>query len=228
MDKILTLFIILVFLSSCSSASVTNAPEPQRDILYAVRDSVELRADWHPAAKTALTTKGETPACVVIHGGGWYKGDKSDMESISRRLAENGIAVMNINYRLSPAYRFPAPVLDTKDAIRWLKANSKELFVDPKRVCVFGYSAGAHLALMAGFTQPGDALDDTTPPTAKILKYKSDSEVLSKLPKDLSVRVVVGGGTPSNLFNGDYNKYYEKFLVVHLRKYLRPIAELRL
>jgi len=205
-----TAVLALSFLASCSSTPLVKAPEPLRDLPFAMRESVELRADWHPPAQSALETKEGTPACIVIHGGGWYKGDKGEMDGVARRLAAHGIGALNINYRLAPEHRFPAAVLDVKDAIRWLKANARALGVDPRRVCVFGYSAGAHLSLMAGFTRPGDGLDDTTPPSAKIRHFGNGPEWVERPPSDLSVRVVVGGGTPSNLFTGSYNKYYER------------------
>jgi acetyl esterase/lipase len=194
-----------------TSPEPSRETTPVRDLVFAERSNVALKADWHPAWSSRLSRDGKNPVCVVIHGGGWYKGDKKDMESISGRLARRGIPSLNINYRLAPQFRFPAPVHDTKDAIRWVKANAGALGVDPRRICLFGYSAGAHLALMAGFTSPRDGLDDTTPPSAKIFKFGSDNQVIRKIPGDLGVRVLVAGGTPSDLTGGNYNEYYEKF-----------------
>ena len=199
--------IALALLTNCATAASpaknkTNSPlpvsdaTPVRDLVFAQRTKVLLKADWHPVNGSPLARNGKNPACIVIHGGGWYKGDKTDMESISRRLARRGIPSLNIN---------------TKDAIRWVKANSQALGVDPARICMFGYSAGAHLALMSGFTRPKDGLDDTTPPTARIFRFGSQSELIRKMPADLGVKVLVSGGTPSDLTEGNYNEYYEKF-----------------
>ena len=185
--------------------------EAGRDLVYAERNSVPLTGDWHPASSPQMTRKGKAPVCIVIHGGGWYKGDKGDMESVAQRLLRRGIAVFNINYRLAPAHRFPASVLDTKDAIRWIKANANDLGVDPDRVCLFGYSAGAHLALMAGFTGPKEGLDDSVPPTARIFRSGSRTQTWAKLPRNLTIKAIVAGGTPSDLTEGIYNEYYEKY-----------------
>ncbi len=197
------------------SADSVSDDSPVRDLVFAERTKVMLKADWHPvpllSGKSPLSRDGKNPVCIVIHGGGWYKGDKSDMESVSRRLAHRGIPSLNINYRLSPEFRFPSPVLDTKDAIRWVKANARALGVDPARICLFGYSAGAHLALMSGFTGPKDGLDDTTPPSARIFRFGSQKELIRKTPADLGIKVLVAGGTPSDLTGGDYNDYYQKF-----------------
>ena len=187
-----------------------NQTSVVRDLIYAERTSVQLKADWHPPNMDGHNAGSNMPACIVIHGGGWFKGDKKDMESISARLAGAGIAALNIKYRLAPEYRFPAPVIDTKDAIRWIKGNSDRLGVDPKRICLIGYSAGAHLALMAGFTQPSDGLDDTTPSGAKIFRFP-EGDVMPTLPHELGVKAIAAGGTPVDLTDGSYNKYYEKF-----------------
>lgn len=181
-----------------------------RDLNYSERSGVRLKADWHPALNGELQRAGRVPACVVIHGGGWYKGNKKDMESVAARLADAGIATFNVSYRLAPEHRFPAAVHDIKDAIRWVKGNAASLGVDADRVCLIGYSAGAHLALMAGFTQPDDGLDDTNPPAAKIFKFQGPEQLLS-LPTSLSVKAIAAGGAPIDLTGGNYNEYYEKF-----------------
>jgi acetyl esterase/lipase len=209
--KTFTALAIGIVLSSCiTNLADKTKPKITRDLVFAERTGVKLAADWHPALNAELARDKKSPACIVIHGGGWYKGDKKEMETVAVRLSEAGIAAMNINYRLAPEYRFPAPVLDTKDAIRWIKGNARSLGIDPDRVCLLGYSAGAHLALMGGFTNPSDGLDDTKPPAAKIFKFP-DGEVLSSLPASLVVKALAVGGTPTDLTDGGYNKYYEKF-----------------
>ena len=198
-------------LSSCVGLKNGNSKQViVKDLVYAERTNVKLLADWYPARADEIAKTKKTPACIVIHGGGWYKGDKKDMESVATRLSDSGIAALNITYRLAPANRFPAPILDTKDAIRWIKGNANALGIDPERVCLFGYSAGAHLALMGGFTRPSDGLDDSQPPSAKVFAFQSGTE-LENLPTSLEVSAIVAGGAPSDLTGGNYNEYYEKF-----------------
>ena len=57
-----------------------------------------------------------------------------------------------ISYRLSPRDQFPAPVLDVKTAIRFLRANAVRFNIDPAHIGVTGFSAGGHLALFLGLT----------------------------------------------------------------------------
>ena len=203
------------FLSGCATFSSNskqgrNNSSPKDNIVYALNNGFELKGDWHPAT---ANFRGKTirPVCIVIHGGGWYKGDKTDMTSVSERLADQGVSVFNINYRLSPTHQFPASVYDIKDAIRWVKLNAKFLGVDDDKICLFGYSAGAHLALMAGFTRKEDGFDDVLH-AGIISPTLGDPKVRLSVPtSDLSVAAIIAGGAPSDLTSGDYNEYYEKY-----------------
>ena len=60
-----------------------------------------------------------------------------------------GVAGFVLRYRLAPAYRFPAPMLDVQRAIRTVRAKADEWKIDPHRVGVMGFSAGGHLASTA-------------------------------------------------------------------------------
>lgn len=90
------------------------------------------------------------PVVIVVHGGGWRSGDKWTMTDYSRSLAERGVAAININYRLAPAYRFPAQVDDVRSALVWTAENAERFSLDLDRLGLFGYSAGGHLTTLAG------------------------------------------------------------------------------
>jgi acetyl esterase/lipase len=82
-------------------------------------------------------------------------GSKGSYRKILPELAANGFVAASIQYRLAPAGRFPAQVEDTLEAIRFLRANAAKWNIDGSRVVVLGASAGAHLALLAGFASAG-------------------------------------------------------------------------
>ena len=88
------------------------------------------------------------PAIVIIHGGGWMEGDKNQLRGYGILLSRLGFVCLCASYRLSQEAKWPSQIEDIKCAIRYLKANSKELGVDPERIGVTGNSAGGHLALM--------------------------------------------------------------------------------
>ena len=88
------------------------------------------------------------PAIVIIHGGGWMEGDKNQLRGYGILLSRLGFVCLCASYRLSQEAKWPSQIEDIKCAIRYLKANSIELGVDPDRIGVTGNSAGGHLALM--------------------------------------------------------------------------------
>lgn len=101
------------------------------------------------------------PAIVMIHGGGWYTGDKGGVQTarMLRAFADAGFTALSINYRLSDEAPFPAAVEDCKRAIRWVRAHARDYGVDPGRIGVIGGSAGGHLSAMLAVTRPDDGLE---------------------------------------------------------------------
>ena len=88
------------------------------------------------------------PVVVWIHGGGWRGGDKRNCRSL--RMTARGYAAASVNYRLSQDATFPAQIHDCKAAIRYLRANAAKYGLDPKRIGVWGSSAGGHLVALLG------------------------------------------------------------------------------
>lgn len=91
------------------------------------------------------------PLVVFVHGGGWLGGDKQEGTPYSA-LNRAGYACASINYRLSSQATYPAQLFDCKAAVRWLRAHAIEFNIDPKRIGVWGVSAGGHLAALLGTT----------------------------------------------------------------------------
>ena len=84
---------------------------------------------------------------IFVHGGGWTEGDKAPLP-VNPSAA--GYLVASINYRMYPAYHFPAMIEDVKCAIRYLRAHAAEYNLDPDHIALTGHSAGGHLAALAG------------------------------------------------------------------------------
>lgn len=101
-----------------------------------------------PAGRT-----GSTPVVVFIHGGGWSGGDKSIFLPVDlQRFTAAGYATANINYRVANG-TVHDPVLsqDVTAALDFLAARADEYQVSASRYGLVGHSAGAHLALLAGY-----------------------------------------------------------------------------
>jgi len=119
----------------------------ERDIVYARYGTREVKLDLYLPMQPASD---KIPCIVVVHGGGWRSGDKSRFAPIAGALAEQGFAVACIGYRLLPEVELPAPVLDCKAAVRWVRANAAQHGLDPERIGAIGGSAGGHLVAMLG------------------------------------------------------------------------------
>ena len=87
------------------------------------------------------------PVLVYYHGGGWVIGDLDTHDTLCREIANaSGVAVVAIDYRLSPEHRFPAAYDDCLAATHWVHAHAQDLGLDPSRLAVGGDSAGGNLA----------------------------------------------------------------------------------
>jgi acetyl esterase/lipase len=130
---------------------VSDRVDLKRDLSYADSDNPRQTLDLLLPKKRV--TKGPLPVVVFIHGGGWRNGDKSrGLGQVSRFAKSGQFAATSVGYRLSGEAKWPAQIHDCKAAIRWLKANAGKYRLDPKRICVFGTSAGGHLVAMLGVT----------------------------------------------------------------------------
>ncbi|MEM7144254.1 MAG: alpha/beta hydrolase [Verrucomicrobiota bacterium] len=142
----------------------------KKDIVYAERKEKALHLDlFLPAPPAAKPHQGQSarlpPLVVLIHGGGWKKGDKSGEHSKAAWFANRGYAAASIQYRLSGQAKFPAAIDDCKSAIAVLRHQAPRHGYDPDRIAVMGFSAGAHLAALAATTGDNPTFE-TTPDIA--------------------------------------------------------------
>lgn len=160
-------------------------------IVYSSVNGQELKLDL-----ATPDGDGPFPAIVFIHGGGWHSGNRSTYSRHIVEAAERGYVAATISYRLmqfdeehrdtaTAAPIFPAQVHDVKAAIRWLRAHADQYHVDPERIGVTGASAGGHLSLMLGLTDPTAALEghggheDHSSRVQAVVNYFGPTEFLS-------------------------------------------------
>jgi acetyl esterase/lipase len=94
---------------------------------------------------------GAPPVVVLVHGGGWRVGSRTDYARWARTLAGAGIAALSIDYRLAApgAPSWPAALDDVVGAFAFVRAHGHALGVDAERIGVLATSAGAHLSAAA-------------------------------------------------------------------------------
>lgn len=99
--------------------------------------------------------EGPFPALVLIHGGGFRRGSRTDMQWKGEYYARRGIASFSIDYHLSTpeTSSWPAAIQDVVCAVRHIKENAESFRIDPDRFGAEGVSAGGFLASMLGTLQ---------------------------------------------------------------------------
>ena len=130
----------------------TAEPAEVRTLTYATRNGADLLLDLY---LPAVPIRRPVPVIVFLHGGGWSGGTRTTGPDFKRYFAQDGFAMASIEYRLTPAVTFPANAEDVRTAVRWLKANATAHGLDPERLCLWGTSAGGHLAAMAALAPRG-------------------------------------------------------------------------
>lgn len=149
----------------------------EQDVTYSTIDGHDLKMDiYYP------NSGGPWPGVIFVHGGGWTEGDKAPLPVIP---TASGYLVVSINYRMYPAYRFPAMIEDVKCAIRFLRAHAVAYNLDPERIAVIGHSAGGHLAALAGLADERAGWD-----VGPYLEHSSRVQAVVEMagPTDLTAR----------------------------------------
>lgn len=130
-----------------------SRPEPVsvRTEVFARPEGQELKLDFYRPAIAKDALQPPRPCVVVIHGGGWDGGDRTQLAEWNARFVARGYAVAAVSYRLAPQSIWPAQGDDVRSAIAWLKANAVRLEIDPTRLVLLGRSAGGQLATGVGY-----------------------------------------------------------------------------
>src|SRR5438309_1205699 len=133
--------------------SSSGQAEDRKDILYARVTEVSLTLDAH-----IPEGPGPFPAAIVVHGGGWVRGDRlTEVQPLFTPLTDAGIAWFSIDYRLSSDWtQFGTAIEDVENAVRFVKKHASEYRIDPDRIALVGESAGGQLAAMAALNAKAD------------------------------------------------------------------------
>ncbi|HLF70679.1 MAG TPA: alpha/beta hydrolase [Dehalococcoidia bacterium] len=151
----------------------SSAVSIERDVVFGRGGDEDLRLDvYHPPAALNKRT-----AVVHLFGGGFTRGSKEAdyLTSNARRLTEMGFVNVASNYRLAPGTRWPGQLHDAKAAVRWTRANAARLGIDPDKIAICGYSAGAQLAIAVAGSPDREEGEGGTPgvssAVAAVLSY---------------------------------------------------------
>ncbi len=167
---------ILPFGSGCKKGLEQYQTKEYRDVTYLSFAEQSLQLDiLMPTVRKYL----KNPVVFYFHGGGWVSGDKrSEMEFMKPAIDQiraNGIAVVGVNYRfVNDTLKFPAPVEDCVNSIRWVVQNAQKYDIDTLKMGAWGMSSGGYLSLMTGFASSQFATDSSLAKYPFKLKFVVD------------------------------------------------------
>jgi acetyl esterase/lipase len=137
-----TLFVLLALLF-LASPLLAEEPKVHKGLPYAEPKNERQMLDVY------APTKGkDLPVVLWIHGGGWRKGDKANVQKKPQAFVDKGYVFVSTNYRCVPQVTVKEMTGDIAKAIRWIHDHAKDYGGDPKSIFVMGHSAGAHLAAL--------------------------------------------------------------------------------
>ena len=122
-----------------------------------VADVEYLRHGDQPLLARLYAPRGDGPfPCVIdLHGGAWCNKDRLADEGTCVPLAQSGVVVLALDFRMPPEAKYPASMQDVNYAVRWAKSQASKLMIDPKRVALMGVSSGGHQAMLTAM-RPND------------------------------------------------------------------------
>jgi acetyl esterase/lipase len=125
------------------SADLSPAVRHLTDIAYG-GDAYQRVAVYAPAEPAGAPL----PIVLFMHGGGWVNGHKEWMGFLADGICPAPAILANVGYRLAPATRHPAPLMDCIEAAKAVRTMAGELGGDADRIFVGGHSAGGQLAAL--------------------------------------------------------------------------------
>lgn len=166
---------ILVACQSKDSVISPSAPLPAKE-LHSVSygpDSLQRLDAYLPANRNIDST----PAIILVHGGGWNGGSRTEfsfyIDSFQKRMPR--FAVFNLDYRLvNGGNLFPTQEEDIKKAIQFISSKSGEFVFNNRKLVLVGASAGGHLVLLHGYKNDDGAVKaivDLFGPTDLVTMY---------------------------------------------------------
>ncbi|MBR2810832.1 MAG: alpha/beta hydrolase [Solobacterium sp.] len=132
------------------------------DVVYCTVDGVDLHLQiLVPASRNHPADI--YPCVVYVQGSAWMKQDVHAGVPLVAKLAERGFVCAIVEYRHSGIAHYPAPIVDARNAVRFLRMHAKEYRLDPDQIIMAGSSSGGHTAVYAGFRHNDDTEENLFP-----------------------------------------------------------------
>jgi acetyl esterase len=203
---------------NASYLSLTGGKQLEPAAMRAVAE--EVRAPWRQGGPTMHSrveqlvptphgavrirvyqpTPGVKPALVYMHGGGWVLFSLDTHDRVMREYAARaGVAVVGVDYALSPEARFPVALEQVIAVTQWLRAHGDALGIDSRRLALGGDSAGGNLSIGAAL-----ALRDRGQPGL----VKGLLLIYAAFDRDVSADALRANGGPGAVLTGEEIDYF--------------------
>jgi len=149
MKNLLILFTALLLLTGCKAQN-TKTAQTSKDLMHlqyatAKQNTLDL---FLPKTYTE-----KTPVIILIHGGAWMMGGNEYTDKTAKDLRDRGFIVANIDYRyVSETVHGKDLLMDIDKAVTFVQKQAKDYHFATTGYNMSGISAGAHLALLYGYT----------------------------------------------------------------------------
>jgi acetyl esterase/lipase len=125
---------------------------PEIEIIknVAYQDDKSADAERHKLDLYLPRDRKNFPTVFFVHGGSWKSGSKDEYAKLGELFANDGLACVIVNYRLSPKVQHPAHIEDVASAFAWTVNNIEKYGGRKDRIFACGHSAGGHLVALLG------------------------------------------------------------------------------
>lgn len=200
MRKAIVAICISIILFSCKKSTEEiidiNAEKTIIDVAYAATSTQQKMDVYLPANRSTSSTN----TVIMIHGGSWSGGDKSDFNNdiLNLKPLLGNYAIFNLNYRLAngSSVLLQQQLNDIDAAIAFIHSKAAEYNINTSKLAVMGASAGAHLTLLRSYKNNSDgkikAVVNLFGPTDMAWMY--NSHPVASLTQPIIANVM--GGTP--------------------------------
>jgi acetyl esterase/lipase len=165
MKNLMLISVLLITLSGCEKTETIVTPitpiPPQEKVditsgnpVFDVKKNIAYGSNSYQKYDLYLpdTRNTQNPVIVLLHGGAWQLGDKSNLDFLTEELKTKHVncAIVNINYRLATAgsgISYPQQLEDIDILIKHIASQSKNLGISAKFFLI-GMSSGGHLGMM--------------------------------------------------------------------------------
>ena len=172
---------------------------------FAQADGKDLQLDVYLPTEN---TTDNGASVIVVHGGSWNGGKRSDFPRWNSWLAAHGFTVFDIDYRLAPQPNYQTATGDVKCAVRWIKQHAADFKISPDRIALLGRSAGGHLALLAAYTPENEQLRPTcqqnnhSETVQAVISFYAPTDLIWGFDHPANQFVINGPNTLANFLDG--------------------------